>query len=366
MNCKYFGVCGSCTEFFDGYENESSKKVAIFSELFGRDIKLFHSKDIHFRARSEFRIWHDGDDISYAMGAIDKTKTILIDECLQVDIAIYNIMPKLIDAIKKYKLEHKLFGVDFLSSSKAQVLVTLLYHKKLDYEFLAKAKDMAKELDISLICRSRGQKEVIGIDYITEELCIKDTKYFFRYIENSFTQPNRYVNEQMINWSIDKLSGIGGDLLELYCGAGNFTIPLSKYFNRVLATEISKSSIVAAKENMLLNGVKNIEFLRLSAEDFVGAIDGIREYKRLRGVNLLGYNIKTIFVDPPRSGLDDLTLKLVARYEHILYISCNPYTLEQNLKELLKTHDIQEMVAFDQFAYTKHLEMGVKLIKRVK
>jgi tRNA (uracil-5-)-methyltransferase len=364
MNCKYFGICGSCIEYKDGYKDESDKKVAKFSELLGTKLEVFYSQPIHFRARAEFRIWHEGDDISYAMGAIDKSKTITIDECPKVDISIYNLMPKLLEAIKKYDLKHKLFGVDFLSVSSGEVLVSLLYHKKLSSEFLALAKTMADELGILLVCRSRGQKEVIKNDYVTEELNIKNEKFYFRYIENSFTQPNRLVNEQMISWSIDKLSGIGGDLLELYCGAGNFTIPLSKSFSKVLATEISKSSIAAAKENMLLNSIENIEFLRLSAEDFVGAIDGLREYNRLRGVNLLSYNVKTIFVDPPRSGLDELTLELVSRYEHILYISCNPYTLQENLQELLKTHTIEDMVAFDQFAYTPHLEIGVKLIKK--
>ncbi len=364
MNCKYFGICGSCIEYKDGYKDESDKKVAKFSELLGTKLEVFYSQPIHFRARAEFRIWHEGDDISYAMGAIDKSKTITIDECPKVDISIYNLMPKLLEAIKKYDLKHKLFGVDFLSASSGEVLVSLLYHKKLSSEFLALAKTMADELGILLVCRSRGQKEVIKNDYVTEELNIKNEKFYFRYIENSFTQPNRLVNEQMISWSIDKLSGIGGDLLELYCGAGNFTIPLSKSFSKVLATEISKSSIAAAKENMLLNSIENIEFLRLSAEDFVGAIDGLREYNRLRGVNLLSYNVKTIFVDPPRSGLDELTLELVSRYEHILYISCNPYTLQENLQELLKTHTIEDMVAFDQFAYTPHLEIGVKLIKK--
>ena len=70
------------------------------------------------------------------------------------------------------------------------------------------------------------------------------------------------------------------------------------------------------------------------------------------------------FVDPPRSGLDAETVKLVQGYERILYISCNPETLCENLKTLNQTHDVVRLALFDQFPYTPHMESGVLLIRR--
>ena len=168
----------------------------------------------------------------------------------------------------------------------------------------------------------------------------------------------------MISWSLQQLEGIEGDLLELYCGAGNFTIPFAKHFNKVLATEISKSSINAAKANMLLNDVSNIEFVRMSVEDFVQALDGVREFRRMNEIDIDSYDISTIFVDPPRSGMDEDSCKFSARYDHILYISCNPETLVRDLGILSATHEVMEMAVFDQFPYTHHLEMGVKLTRK--
>jgi len=173
------------------------------------------------------------------------------------------------------------------------------------------------------------------------------------------------VNEQMIEWSLSQLDGIGGDLLELYCGAGNFTIPFARKFDRVLATEISKASIHAAKQNMELNGVENIEFVRLSAEEFTQALDGVREFRRLEGLKVSDYHLKTLFVDPPRAGLGEEPCAFAARFDHVLYISCNPETLLRDLEILTQTHTIVAMAAFDQFPYTHHLEMGVKLTKRI-
>jgi tRNA (uracil-5-)-methyltransferase len=69
-------------------------------------------------------------------------------------------------------------------------------------------------------------------------------------------------------------------------------------------------------------------------------------------------------VDPPRSGLDALTVKQVSEYENIIYISCNPETLKENLQNLTQTHDIKRFAIFDQFPYTEHLECGVYLTRK--
>lgn len=367
MNCKYFGVCGSCNFYQVDYDKQLSiKKESIkaeFSPFFSGNIEIFGSKKIHFRSRCEFRIFHSDNSINYAMHRSDKNGTLLIDECKMVDESIYTLMPKLLDALVKFKLEHKLFGVEFLSSSSGEILSTLIYHKKIDDSHLEIARELSSELGVEFILRSRGVKLATSKDYITELLSIDGSIFSYRYIEGSFTQPNRAVNEKMISWAIGCVDGSSGDLLELYCGAGNFTIPLARYFNKVLATEISKASISAAKENMLLNGVENIEFLRMDVEDFKGAMDKIRPYNRSKHIDLDSYNIETIFVDPPRSGLDKSSLELVGNYKNILYISCNPLTLKRDLEILSKSYRIEKMAIFDQFAYTHHLEMGVKLVR---
>jgi tRNA (uracil-5-)-methyltransferase len=69
-------------------------------------------------------------------------------------------------------------------------------------------------------------------------------------------------------------------------------------------------------------------------------------------------------VDPPRAGLDNETLKLVAQFDTVIYISCNPDTLAANLEALDVTHEIKVCALFDQFPLTKHIESGVILRRR--
>jgi len=370
MNCKYFGECGACRVYEDGYEAQLNDKLELNQERFKTFyeglISVFKSPTSHYRSRSEFKIWHKDDDIFYAMNHLEHKGVVLVDECPQVSKYIASLMPKLLTAIKEKEIANKLFGADFLSSSSGEIVVSLIYHKKLDDEWLVKAKEMATELGIYIIGRSRKQKLVVGQDFVTEHLTVDAKLYKFNYIENSFTQPNSKVNEQMISWATKSLEACDGDLLELYCGAGNFTIPFAKSFKKVLATEISKSSINAAKTNMLLNEVTNIEFLRMSVEEFADAFEGKREFTRMKDVDINSYNINTIFVDPPRSGMDETSCLMASKYDNILYISCNPETLLRDLELLCKTHDVVDMALFDQFPYTHHVEMGAKLSRRDK
>lgn len=368
MNCKYFGKCGACVVYDGGYEHQLFLKSELnkerFSPFYSGEISIFRSPLSNYRSRSEFKIWHDDEKLYYAMNSIDKNGVIFIDECPQVSEPIFALMPKLLKAIEENCIGFKLFGVDFLSSQSGEIVVSLLYHRPLDSAWRDVATRIADDLGIYIIGRSRGQKVVIKQDYVTELLNVNGTEFRFNYIENSFTQPNSKVNEQMIAWVLKNLSDIQGDLLELYCGAGNFTIPFAKKFAKVLATEISKSSINAAKTNMALNGVENIEFVRMSVEEFVQALDGVRAFNRMKDIDISSYSINTIFVDPPRSGMDEATCNFAARYENIIYISCNPETLSRDLAILSKTHDVYDMALFDQFPYTHHVEMGVKLTKK--
>ncbi|MDX1295151.1 MAG: tRNA (uridine(54)-C5)-methyltransferase TrmA [Sulfurimonadaceae bacterium] len=368
MTCKHFGECGSCRNYEGGSQEQLKQKTERigkdFSPFYTGEIDVFASPDKHYRARAEFKIWHVEDEIHYAMNHIEGRGVVLLEECPKVIEPIAVLMPKLLEAIKEADIDRKLFGVDFLSTSDGEIAVSMLYHRKLDSEWEAKAKALSEKLGIHIIGRSRKQKVVIGQDYVTETLDIAGKSYRFEQIENSFTQPNPRVNEQMVGWALKRFEGLSGDLLELYCGAGNFTIPFASRFEKVLATEISKSSINAAKNNMKLNGVGNIDFVRMSAEEFVQALDGVREFTRMKDIDLESYELKTIFVDPPRSGMDEKSCDFAARFESLLYISCNPDTLKRDLEHLCKTHKVDAMAVFDQFPYTNHLEMGVKLTKK--
>ncbi len=117
-------------------------------------------------------------------------------------------------------------------------------------------------------------------------------------------------------------------------------------------------------ENCALNDVENITFARLASEEMTEALNGVREFSRLKDIDLKSYNFSTVLVDPPRAGLDAGTIELISTIENIIYISCNPETLARDLETLIKTHDVKEAAMYDQFPHTAHVESGVFLRKK--
>ncbi|WP_024955799.1 tRNA (uridine(54)-C5)-methyltransferase TrmA [Sulfurospirillum arcachonense] len=367
MNCDYFGVCGSCKLYELSYDEQIEKKKRFINELFTplgvNNFEVFTSPDTHYRNRAEFRIWHDDNGMHYAMNQLSEKKVVLIDSCPKVVKKIADIMPKLKELIQEDEvLKSKLFSIEFLSSS-TKVLVSMLYHKKIDESWDIHAKKLENELNISIIGRSRKVKRVISDDFVLDELVVDKKPYMYKIIEGGFSQPNSFLNAKMIEWATLHVKS-PKDLLELYCGHGNFTIPFSKQFEKVLATEISKSSIKSAKKSCEMNDVINIEFLRMSVEELTSALKKEREFNRLKDIDLDVYNFSHVFVDPPRAGIDEKSLEFISQFENIIYISCNPVTLKRDLEFLKDKFVIENFAIFDQFPHTDHIESGIVLKKR--
>ncbi len=368
MECLYFGKCGSCTLYTKDYAEQCAHKQeamhSLFDSLHVKHFDFFTSASEHYRGRSEFRIWKEGDTLSYAMGTVDKKGAVCIESCPKVEMKIYTLMPKLLKQIESSTvLREKIFAIEFLASSE-HLLVTLIYHKPLDDAWENEAKRLEKDFDICVIGRSRGIRRVLRQDFVEERFDIEGKTYRYHIIEGGFSQPNRLMNQKMIAWVLSHLKECE-DLLELYCGYGNFTIPLAQKFQKVLATEISKTSIASALMNCELNGVTNTSFVRLSAEELTSALKKEREFNRLKGMNLDAYCFSHVFVDPPRSGMDEASLSFISQFENIIYISCNPQTLRRDLEVLTRLYSIEHFALFDQFPNTEHIESGVILKKRV-
>ncbi|HCZ8408200.1 tRNA (uridine(54)-C5)-methyltransferase TrmA [Proteus mirabilis] len=359
------------TQTYQSQLNEKTERLQKMMAPFNApNVEVFSSPEQHYRMRAEFRIWHEQDALYHIMFDQETKQRIRVDQFPVASQLINQMMVALLAEIKdKPTLRHKLFQIDYLSTLSNKIIVSLLYHKKIDETWQQEATALRQTLiaqgfDVQLIGRAYKTKIMLDNDFVDEVLPVAGQQMIYRQVENSFTQPNAQVNIKMLEWALSVTENSTGDLLELYCGNGNFSLTLARNFKRVLATEIAKPSVHAAQYNIAMNHIDNVKIIRMSAEDFTQAMNGVREFKRLEGINLQDYQCETIFVDPPRSGLDEKTVELVKNYSRILYISCNPQTLCQNLETLIKTHKISKLALFDQFPYTHHMECGVLLEKR--
>ncbi len=354
----------------DNYQHELNEKADKIAKQFHAfnipPIDVFNSPPRHYRMRAEFRVWHENDVCFYAMFKKEDPKTPC--RITNFDIGserICQLMPLLLDEINKSELlKQRLFQIEFLTTLSNQALVTLIYHKKLDEVWEGLAKLLQEKYDINIIGRSRKQRLVLANDFVTETLTVNNKEYLFQQVENSFTQPNAVVNQKMLQWALLNSKPNGADLLELYCGNGNFTTILAQNFEQVLCTEISKTSVKSANVNFAQNSIENVSVARMSSEEISAALNDEREFRRLKDIDIAAYNFSSVLVDPPRAGLDKKTEELINQFDHILYISCNPNTLHDNLVTLCKTHAVEKFAVFDQFPYTDHIECGVTLKRK--
>jgi len=361
-----------CQVFPEQYDSQLADKVTRLNQMLPevahtKPQTIFASSPEHYRARAEFRIWHEGDESDYIMFNQETKEKVKIKECPMAIESIAELMPKLMAEICKQPiLRERLFQVDFLATLSGQMLVTLIYRKSIkeDQAWQNAANGLKEALPIThIIGRARKQKVLLDQDFIVEQLQVDGKTFIYQQIENSFTQPNAKMAQNMLHWARKVSQDAKGDLIELYCGNGNFSIALSEHYNRVLATEISKTSVASAQYNIEANQVTNLTVIKMAAEEISQALQG-QEFFRLKDIDLKSYDFQTIFVDPPRSGLDDLTRKMVTEFDRIIYVSCNPETLAIDLVAIQQTHDIIETALFDQFPYTHHIESGVFLKRK--
>ncbi|MDR1853909.1 MAG: tRNA (uridine(54)-C5)-methyltransferase TrmA [Azoarcus sp.] len=337
-----------------------------FSDFVLPELRLYSSPPLGYRLRAEFRIWHSGARLDYAMfDPADPRRAVPVDDFPPAAPRIRSLMPWLRQHLQGSEtLRQRLFQVEFLATLKGEALVVLVYHRALDAAWEEAARALADDLGVQVVGRSRKQKVVIGRDWLEEEIVVDGRRLFYRQIEGAFSQPNGEVNRHMLGWARGQAMGLGGDLLELYCGNGNFTVALAPCFTKVFATELAKPSVAMARHNLAANGVANVALARMAADEVSAALAHVRRFRRLKDIDLDAYRFSTLFVDPPRAGLDAATLALARGFANVLYISCNPATLRANVAALTDSHRIAAAAAFDQFPYTDHLEAGLLLQRR--
>lgn len=302
-------------------------------------------------------------------------------------------MPILLNEINNSLIiSHSLAAVHFLTSTIGEVVISFIYNSAIAEETWRPAAEQLKLAlteetignvsKISLIGRSKGVKIVVGVNFVIEQLHLKDGRtLLYKQVEDGFSNPNAIVNARALDWMCSVIneeiaSEHRGDLLEMFCGNGNHSVALAQCFHNLLAVEINPNLCEAARENFAMNQVKNAHVVKCDSARFAMRILKKREYllcPRERSKDapsaepveeeVIHFQFQTVLVDPPRAGLDKFTLQAIKSYPYIFYISCCAENLRENLRELANTHRVQSMAILDHFAYTPHIEVAVFLTK---
>lgn len=194
-------------------------------------------------------------------------------------------------------------------------------------------------------------KVLKGAAVMREILFAQDRKVVFELYPQSFFQTNTRAANVMYDTVRDVIKELKPDVLyDLYGGAGSFSLCCSDIIGKSLCVESVAPAVVNGQQNAKINNAENIQFYCEKTEDFLTK-------------NKISKHNAVILLDPPRSGLHPAACKAVlsSGVKNVLYISCNPVTLAENLKILSANYTVKSAQCFDFFPHTSHIETFVIL-----
>ena len=338
--CPYYKVCGGCNIMHMTYEYQGFFKINKIKEILNKyadidvPVKFIGSnKELFYRNKITLKRI-DGKLGFYNESTHDICE---IDKCLIASDAINVLLSK----------------IDFLNFLNGEITIRVNYEDKI---LISIYSQETVKIDYDKIPES-----VEGI--IVNNKTVYKNNYFYDMIDdlkfkvsfNSFFQINNYIAGTIFNILRNNLSG--KNLLDLYCGVGTLGLSLKGQFKNIYGIEKIDNAIIDAKINAKNNGVTNAHY-------YAGDTSKI-----LKKINM---KFDTVIVDPPRSGLNEETLKQVMelKTKNLCYISCDPMTLARDLNILKSIYEIKKVYVLDMFPNTYHVEcvslLGLKENQKLK
>ena len=329
--CPYYELCGGCDTSYIKYDKVLEYKRNIVSDILSRYAGILFNPTIisdgnifGYRNKILLRVMNG----KLSLVKEGSNELVNISKCLLVNDNINRI----IEIMNNICLD-SVNDVTIRGTNEIMVIVN---------------GDISKDLLIdnlkNNVCSIILNDDVIyGKDYITIDV----GNYSYAVYPKSFFQINTKMIEKLYD-KVKEYAGTGNRLLDLYCGAGTIGIYLSDNFNYVDGVEVNSFAIEGANLNKSINNIKNTCF----------------ECKKASDISNTDYDV--IVVDPPRAGLDNITINklLESNASRIVYVSCNPITLARDIKILKDKYEVDDMVLFDMFPNTKHVESILLLHKK--
>jgi len=360
--CAHFGECGGCAFQDLAYlSTQVPRKAQMLSEAFGLPVKVVPSPgDYEYRNRMDF-VCAFGKVGLRMKGSF--RKVIGIGHCHLVPARVSHLLERL----RRAAAENAIPDYDYLRQEgylRYIVIRAAHFTPDLLVSFVTAARDerilplvkAAKGLATSihwlfndgLADQSFGEiVKFFGKDHLEEKI----GPITFQLGPNTFFQNNPAL---MVNLIGHIQSLVRGKVLDLFSGMGAISLSVAQGVESVLGVEQVSESVEFAEKNAARNGIKNAEFL----------CSGVREWLITQRENVGAFD--TVIVDPPRSGFGKKIARKIVRLvpERLIYVSCNPKTFLLDFKELQEGYKIKEVLGFDMFPQTPHVEL-VALLTRI-
>ena len=381
--CRDSNVCGGCVYQGVSYEEQLKNKAGEVRGLLDKkDIDYGQLLDIepapnryHYRNKMEYTFGDMEKNGPTTLGMHKKKhfmSIITVDQCQLVHDDFNKILRGVLDFVieKGYSHYHKKNHRGLMRHlivrrgvRTGELLVNVVTSSEEGFDetaFVEMIKNLPLENNVVGILRTINDRLADAV-YCDELRILDGRDYYmeeimglkFKVSAFSFFQTNVVAVENLYSYAIDLIDDFSNKTaFDLYCGTGTITQTLAKKAGKVIGIELVEEAVEAAKANAALNGLDNCEFI---AGDVFEVLKNVEEKPDV------------IVVDPPRVGIKPDALDKIIGYgvDQIVYISCNPKTLTENLYYMqYYGYDVVSVKPFDNFPGTKHTEAVALLQKR--
>lgn len=355
--CNFCGNCGGCDYQHISVENglELKRKIIskYFADIYSGEIIANKSKS-EFNYRNKVSFFIKGNKIGFQQ---ENTNNIVeIDNCM----LLQPILNRLLIFFKKWLKNNKEDAINHLVARvlNENLIITLVVREKpknlqnlvngLKKEFLNTKMGFYLNYNTSSkFILSDKWEHIFGLKNLQDNF--NGVDYFVH--PYSFLQVNNDVRNDIYNIVLQNVDN--REVIEGYSGAGLLSAIIAKKAKKVFAVEINKNATKDADYLKKINNLNNLQNINGDCSKILP--------------ELAKQNPNAIFlIDPPRSGCDQNTLKAIKEnnISKVIYISCNPYTLKQNLKFLSDNYNIDSIQIFDMFPNTSNIESLAFLTKK--
>jgi 23S rRNA (uracil1939-C5)-methyltransferase len=353
--CPHFGVCGGCaTQHADARTQMAAKQRALEENLarIGKVqaetmLPIVYGEEWGYRRRARLSVRHVASKGGAMVGFRERRSTHVADmrECHVLPPAISALIPPLRELVGRLSIPDRIPQIEVAIGDAAAVLVFrhLLPFSDSDFSLL---KNFSEERGVHVWLQSGGPDSVKPLHPAKSELYYDLPEFGVRiaFGPTDFTQVNHAVNRILVSRAVRLLDPQPGERIgDLFCGLGNFSLPLAKMGAQVIGLEGSRDLIERARRNAAANGlVAQFEVLDLFKQD----LSAFGRFDKL-------------LIDPPREGAIDLVKSLSAGWpRRIVYVSCDTATLARDAGVLVHTKGFRLVAAgvANMFPHTAHVE----------
>lgn len=353
--CPYFTVCGGCQQQHASQALQQQSKANALAHLLTRETgqptavdEIIGDSAYGYRRRARLGLQYHAKSQTLQMG-FRKTASndlVSVDRCPILKPELEALLVPLRSCLASLQAVRRLGHVELVQADNGPVLV-LRHLDALSSSDRQKLERFSHEHQLALFLApdSEQLEQVSGEPpyYLSHQLKLG-------FSPRDFIQVNDAVNQKMVAKALEWLDLQPGDrVLDLFCGMGNFTLPMAKFSQNVVGVEGVAALTAQGEYNARVNDLENITFFHENLEE-----DVTRQPWAAHGFD-------KVLLDPARAGAGGV-MQHIAKLapQRIVYVSCNPTTLARDSQVLLSSgYQLERVAMLDMFPHTGHLESMV-------